>query len=532
MRTKIWPALPIALCGALLGARAEAACTGSGAAWTCSAGSTAVQINAAIGSASDEAVITLSNGTYSATGIQLGERNGVTLICQTPGGCTMTGTDTVIELSGCPAPRTNLMRISGFHFTGTGNNKVWVYCPVNIEKLRLDHLTFTSIGSGNIAMFVGEGGSSFPFADRGKVYGVVDHVTCQSPSHNFVCLHNTSGGDTWTPGNAGSGRALFFEDSVCDFGTRNDFTKACIDNWRSHSMVLRFNTIIGSNLRAHSYCHYGPELMEIYGNTISTESVSSPGAWDVHLQGSGEQLVWGNVVSAQGAGSLVPIATQSYRSDSSNLPQGGCTAIADGTKTGLGTPASPNDGNRLPTSTYYGYPYWHQPGRDGAGTLKPMYSFLNRTRGTGAVAHLVVNNSGLWTGSQADCANNDSDRVNCHLQLNRDLYQETAAFTGASGVGVGTLANRPTTCTPTPEAADVGQGGVGYWATDQGSWNQSTTNPRGSQFNGADGVLYRCSATNTWTVAYTPYLYPHPLQGGSVAVDSTAPAAPGNLAVL
>lgn len=84
------------------------------------------------------------------------------------------------------------------------------------------------------------------------------------------------------------------------------------------------------------------------------------------------------------------------------------------------------------------------------------------------------------------------------------------------------------TCTATPESADAGNGGVGYWATDQGSWNQSASNPQGVQQNGSDGVLYRCSATNTWTVAYTPYTYPHPLQG-SVAGSPTPRFSPSFL---
>src|SRR4029077_6545981 len=30
----------------------------------------------------------------------------------------------------------------------------------------------------------------------------------------------------------------------------------------------------------------------------------------------------------------------------------------------------------------------------------------------------------------------------------------------------------------------------------------------------ADGVLYKCTAPNTWTLYYTPYIYPHPLRNG------------------
>jgi hypothetical protein len=70
------------------------------------------------------------------------------------------------------------------------------------------------------------------------------------------------------------------------------------------------------------------------------------------------------------------------------------------------------------------------------------------------------------------------------------------------------FARRPTTCTTNSNESG---GGVGYFATDVG----------------ARGTLYRCSAANTWTVQYTPYAYPHPLQGDVPAV----PSAPTNLVV-
>jgi len=82
------------------------------------------------------------------------------------------------------------------------------------------------------------------------------------------------------------------------------------------------------------------------------------------------------------------------------------------------------------------------------------------------------------------------ENINQVLQTN-----STTPFNGTAtiGFGHGTLANRPTTCTT----------GVGYWATDQGNWNQSGS--------GGQGQLYVCTATNTWTLSYTPYTYPHPL---------------------
>jgi hypothetical protein len=79
-----------------------------------------------------------------------------------------------------------------------------------------------------------------------------------------------------------------------------------------------------------------------------------------------------------------------------------------------------------------------------------------------------------------------------HIQENREFYNYTETFDGTSGVGIGTLANRPSTCTP----------GVGYWATDAGTWNQ----------NGEDGILYKCTSPNNWEIYYEPLMYPHPLR--------------------
>jgi hypothetical protein len=78
------------------------------------------------------------------------------------------------------------------------------------------------------------------------------------------------------------------------------------------------------------------------------------------------------------------------------------------------------------------------------------------------------------------------------IQENRDFYNQKTPFDGTTGVGVGSLADRPRTCRP----------GVAYWATDQGKWDKT--------HNGPDGQLYVCTAPNTWSLYYKPYTYPHP----------------------
>ena len=69
------------------------------------------------------------------------------------------------------------------------------------------------------------------------------------------------------------------------------------------------------------------------------------------------------------------------------------------------------------------------------------------------------------------------------IQENRDYYVQQNSFDGSNGLGVGTSAKRPDTCTT----------GV-YW------WNTDTEK------------LDRCLSENTWRSGYfKPYSYPHPL---------------------
>jgi hypothetical protein len=73
-----------------------------------------------------------------------------------------------------------------------------------------------------------------------------------------------------------------------------------------------------------------------------------------------------------------------------------------------------------------------------------------------------------------------------------------------------------------------------YWLPTSGlaSARPATCTANGNTYYGATDtdVIYKCTATNTWTPSYTPYTYPHPLrQGGSPS--NTPPSAPTNLRI-
>jgi hypothetical protein len=108
------------------------------------------------------------------------------------------------------------------------------------------------------------------------------------------------------------------------------------------------------------------------------------------------------------------------------------------------------------------------------------YVFNNTKNGT------VVNMSGGSGGGDY-----------CGITENANYWNYNAGCTTsacATGVGRGTTA--PTgTCTT----------GVGFWVA-------STATPTTSSSVIQAASLYKCTSTNTWTLYYTPYTYPHPLR--------------------
>lgn len=177
------------------------------------------------------------------------------------------------------------------------------------------------------------------------------------------------------------------------------------------------------------------------------------------------------------------------------------------------------DGNTDST----GYPCIDQPGRGQDDLLTGTgASRLDTVTSTVTWPHQVLSpiyawdNTNTWPSDTQDAVVASSSS---NITDNRDFYQQMAvycsgppqnacgenpggatllsngsnwpAFTGAVGIGQGLNSAKPSTCTAGPGGNTPG---VAYWATDQ-------------------NTLYVCNPTNTWASYYTPYTYPHPLQG-------------------
>lgn len=429
-------------------------------------------------------------------------------------------------------PSTGVFRLSGFTFqSGSGSTKdagtITIRGPGTI---RVDHCHWNMTSSANYR-------GLYPI---NGVFGVAHENILDFTGLNSWYFHNGRSGTGDSPhfmGNyewslpTGFGTADFFfleDNQINGIGGFQNATRVW-DLFTASRAVARFNTFTASTMgeqhgTGHAPDDRGPRAMEVYGNTAQMAVGQSEPNFTMTENQTGGGLIWGNQATNAYKNIFLFNVTRknnaTYNQTATPNGWGYCGTAFNGTGS--------NWDESSTSST--GYACLDMPGRGPGDILTGAFpNKINQRTGTIAWPQQALEPIYMWANNVAVVSGWGgsvySNNTGGRMVANRDYYPQasgiqtspTSPFNGTSGTGWGTIANRPTTCTA----------GVGYWATDEGSWNTSTSNSEGVQQNGADGRLYKCTATNMWTLYYTPYTYPHPLRAtGSV------PSAPTNLRIV
>lgn len=254
-------ALGLILMSVLFSIPAHAACTGSGTAWSCPSGASSSDIQAAINSASDGAVITFAAGSYSlSTWVKFSNSKGATLICATAGACTVSYSGNDVfggDLFG--GVNTHVYRISGFVFdaggAGAPTGAIWIdnangTQPVVMTQIRIDNNIFQDMNGGAVGIFFGHN------TGQGNYYGVIDHNTFTNSTQMTPFQYIGAVIPAPPAAQLGTANNLFVEDNTIDFATMpNTSSGGCSDGWGGAAWVFRHNTSLNCLWTVHGATH-------------------------------------------------------------------------------------------------------------------------------------------------------------------------------------------------------------------------------------------------------------------------------------
>lgn len=426
-----------------------------------------------------------------------------------------------------PTTASSLTRISCIEFkadAGMTDNSAYALiaasgtCVVgDCPDVRFDNLTFDSSLDSKMSDAAGWGVIALD-----NVYGVLDHNTGDDMDASdpvwFVQFGHSAwdgigsyGDKSWAEANTfGTEESIFLENNL--WGTywaisETEATGTFAGQTAGGRITVRFNECTGcwTGVSSHgtdsSGRYRGARQHEVYGNNFTCANTASgcPGLVPIR---SGVNYAWGNsLAEAVGSWFSSILSLSVFRIDVTwSSPFNQCPGDYDQ----AGPPAMCTD----------------QPSRSG-GTL-----LSGATPSPTGWTNQSIDPSYVWNNSDVTDAPVFGDVATAYadqLAANRDWFTDagngtpqaqtssSAPFDGTTtcnrgagnytcGMGFGTIARLPATCTH-DESNSVG---VGYFATDEGSWNTS-----GNGFG--NGRLYVCTADDTWTLSYTPYAYPHPL---------------------
>jgi hypothetical protein len=454
----------------------------------------------------------------------------------------------IIRIQLTPA---QFFRLTGFTFrygsVTTIANNGGVHLEGTCPSTRIDHCHFDQLYANPNIM------------TRGQIYGVVDHCVLDERPRclTFQVWHDGWGGasdgdGSWADSaHFGSEKFLFIEDNT--FRNPNGYLSVGIDSYAGARYVARYNVLTDTPIGGHGTestgRFRGVRAIEIYGNKCIWNNVVPRG----QLR-SGTLLEYNNVWTGTkspdhatgltcyrqywpfkfwgGANGNNPLDLNDTEGNGTNVPGHSPHLYASGTHTGATGSATlvvanagwkpnqwvgysvTNTTQTLSTGTGTGFHPSSHITANTSDTLTfvrdpsfgPSMSFNNgdhfaiykllialdqpgRGKGDSATTLSSWPNQAAepvyaW-GNTHDNAQLDVESPYPTIQENRDFYNQKTPFDGTAGVGVGPRSGRPSNC----------RTGVAYWATDE-------------------NTLYVCGATNTWSVYYKPYVYPHPLVSG------------------
>lgn len=432
-----------------------------------------------------------------------------------------------------------VFRLTGFTIDGNSmTNGLYLSNPTVIAaKVRIDHNKITNAGGTN----AGRGIYIY-----GTIYGVIDSDTFVN---NKIQISSDNDAGAWPNLNRdfGNENNIFYEDNTITSNT------SFFDSGHGGRYAARYNSFTAlAGLFPAMDMHgnqsgnlFATMVGEVYGNLIDLSGLY--GGQLLDQRGAQVMAFYNNMIN-----NGQPISGLKIREEYTDDMRLRGTATGAGADylsgvgfinsflnkkvrivagTGMGqnrTIAAVNSSSKITVS-----PNWEIiPSTDS------VYHVFDDT--TNYIQH--VTNSHYWNNRKNgtvllanNIAEDDYDKsismVNDPPLIveNREFWQQKSeTFDGTTGVGCGTLAARPQTCTT----------GVAYWAT-----NQSCTDLAGMvgahPTNPISGTLYKCTATNTWNAYYQPYTYPHPLRTDCTNFpsicdqtgDSTPPSAPTGLLI-
>jgi hypothetical protein len=305
-------------------------------------------------------------------------------------------------------------------------------------------------------------------------YGLIDNCVVNGGGGGDEWIFARGPTDSWqTPTSFGTANAVYVEDCTFNVGGYTDFNS----NSRA---VVRFCTITGPiKIDAHGLASNTPargvRQMEIYGNHWTAEG----GYWEALDLRGGTGMVFDNICD-KGVGNPAP-----WQNPRMLLEEYGAEALW------------PNFGNAFQTPADYPVADQIGVGQDPKKAGSSPYYLWNNTQGGVSwqpiwppIADGAIARYRTQTGKS-----NATFTMENLIAADRDYFIQGKSFNGSSGVGRGTTVQM--------KAITPKKTGVGFWVTDQGSWKASAP--------GTSGVLYVWNGS-AWTLAYTPYAYPHPLR--------------------